>query len=134
MTTSPERQTAMSNETVAAVQDEQLFDSGDPYAPIICPMPECAGELWITHTTNKPVGRRDFAADLANPLNCYTQRWEIGCTEGHVLLLPESHGDDTEAFGQECYLCADDESAANVPVRHGDLARLRALILSGSAL
>lgn len=109
---------------------DALFPGEDPYASVCCPMPGCAGELWINYSLSAPVYYGSTAEALADTAGAYTQSWDIGCTEGHTLLLPNSHADDTERFQQECYTCAPDEGASNTAVWHDDMARLLSLLAS----
>lgn len=88
------------------------------YESAVCPMAGCDADLYITTTLNRPVFLDDTAEELRDLDGAYSQSWTIGCTEGHVVLLPVSHAGDSEIFGA----CAEDDCD------HQDLARLHALI------
>lgn len=88
------------------------------YESAVCPMTDCEADLYITITLNRPVFLDDTAEELRDLEGAYTQGWTIGCSEGHVVLLPVSHAGDSEVFGA----CEEDDCD------HRDLARLHALI------
>jgi hypothetical protein len=91
---------------------------------VTCPLPGCDGPLHITWSASRPVFRGDTAADLQDPAGAYTAGWEIGCEEGHIVLLPvkpPGAARDVELFGEPDQY---DQDYENPP----DLNRLRTLL------
>lgn len=106
--------------------------SDDKYADATCPLPGCDASLYITWRASRAVYLSDRATDLANPQNAHTRSWEVGCSQGHVLLLPPDTAVDSYTFG-ECDNCENspEPDARNAAYcSHGDLARLSALVAS----
>lgn len=97
------------------------------YEVLPCPMPDCSADLYITVTANRAVYASDTAEELSlhSLDDAHTTTWSIGCSEGHVVLLPIDHAGDYERFGSE-HEIDDDE-----PCVHDDLGRLHRL--GGSA-
>jgi len=93
------------------------------YESAACPL--CGANLYITWELCRPVFTDDTTEDLRKPEDAYTEGWQIGCEEGHVVLLPLTGGNDYERFGD-----TDDDD--EVPPEKRDLARLHALIKGGS--
>jgi hypothetical protein len=98
---------------------KQLDPTADAkgYASAACPLPECGADLYITWTASRPVFLADTAADFGDASGAYSKDWEIGCSEGHTLLIPTGSGGDSEVFG---------ESDDDIP--RDDLERLRRLL------
>lgn len=122
--------TGLRHDTVAAYDlDEPIaeLEMGDTLS---CPMDSgsCSGEVYIEWSGTMVLSPRNTAGELMDPKSAHSNYWKIGCTEGHVLLLPDDHGDDNNDFMQECYTCPPDEGASNNPVYHDDLGRLRRLL------
>jgi hypothetical protein len=121
----------------ASVAPERLDGSGPEDKPrfrsVKCPMPLCGADLYITWHSSRPVWTDDNAADLSDPRGGYTSSWEVGCTEGHVVLLPPDTAADSYTFG-ECDTCDDphnpDQTNASC-CGHGDLDRLRTIVEMG---
>lgn len=98
-----------------------------------CPMRGCEGELQIVwHIAYSPY-KADLDRDdgLAPAVDSHTQSWDVGCTEGHVLLLPGYPGcdcDDPE--GPNCPHHADDYDWSDDfrRFRRHDMERLRHLL------
>jgi len=92
-----------------------------------CPMPDCSAELYVEHRLNRPIFTDDTAEEIADLNGAYTQNWQVVCTEGHVVLLPVDHAQDTSVFGADC-------SLGDLPderCEHRDLERLQALVRQG---
>lgn len=112
-------------EATTTRRSTSVHESIDPTAEVNacarCPLPGCGSDLYISTHSSRPVFLSDTSDDLANAAP-FTSTWEIGCGEGHVLLLP-SGADDHDTFGQ----ARDDDEPGD------DLARLRRLIAQGPA-
>jgi len=100
---------------------ERIDSTAGANACARCPLPNCESDLYISTHSSRPVFLSDTSDDLANAAT-FTSTWEIGCGEGHVVLLP-SGADDHDTFGQ----ARDDDEPDD------DLARLRRLIAKGPA-
>jgi hypothetical protein len=66
-----------------------------------CPLPGCESPLFIKHTLTYSVWAEDTAAWIGDPINANTRTWQVGCEEGHVILLPVDRALDDETFGGE---------------------------------
>jgi hypothetical protein len=88
------------------------------YNDALCPMPGCDGTLYITWHATRPVFLEDTVENLRDPANAYTASWEIGCENGHIVLLPVVDRDEI-IFGE-----SDEEADPELD----DLKRLHALI------
>lgn len=95
------------------------------YESAQCPMPGCTMPLHISVSAGRPVHTDDTAEEIGfdKLSDAYTATWTIGCEDGHVVLLPQFHGDDYEQFGEPCKYTEGDD-----PCGHDDLARLRGLL------
>lgn len=91
------------------------------YQDALCPLPGCGAILYITWHMTMPVFLDSTTEDLRQWRDTYTETWEIGCEEGHTVLLPLTGSNDYERFGD-----SDDDD--EVPAEHKDLARLQALV------
>jgi hypothetical protein len=92
------------------------------YDDLTCPIQGCGEVLYITWKYTRPVFAQDTTRDLADPENAYTGGWEIGCEDGHVVLLPVNAvgaAHDMETFGGS----DDDEDRTET-----DLNRLHQLV------
>lgn len=101
-----------------------------PFIGVRCPLPECEAELHITWHASRPIFMDDTAADLSDPREGYTSTWEVGCTQGHVVLLPPDTASDSYTFGA-CDNCPESpvqDPASAAWCGHSDLDRLRRAI------
>jgi hypothetical protein len=110
------------------IPDEHLEEVRIEADTLLCPFVECEGQLVMEWAEAMALSPFTMVGALANPANAYTSNWQISCTNGHVVLLPQTHDDDNEVFGEECYTCHPDGGASNTAVYHDDLGRLRALL------
>lgn len=112
-------------EATTTRRSTSMHDPIDPTAEVNacarCPLPGCESDLYISTHSSRPVFLSDTSDDLATAAP-FTSTWEIGCGEGHVLLLPPG-ADDHDAFGQ----------ARDYDESDDDLARLRRLIAQSPA-
>lgn len=94
------------------------------YEDALCPLLGCGCILYITWKATKPVFLDDTVADLQDSDNAYSAGWEIGCEEGHIVLLPVNApgvSRDIEKFG-------DTEDDPDGDYVANDLERLHALL------
>lgn len=116
--------------------------SPDPIYDLLCPMPEC-GEVvvldWTHNTALSPEDLDRIEVDGFQPGEAHCHTWKVGCTAGHVLLIP----------GRPGCPCVDDQAGPSCPhndddydwsdesreFRRHDLDRLRAVfaVLRGGA-
>jgi hypothetical protein len=73
-----------------------------PYEPVGCPLPGCGADLYVNVTAAIPIVRSSTVADLSDPGNAVSTRWDVACTEGHVLLFPAEDTDNLR-FGVSAY-------------------------------
>jgi len=93
-----------------------------PYDSVPCPLSGCGADLYVHHSADIPILRGSSVDDLADPTAAITQTWEVGCTEGHVILLPVDDGEDSHRFGTY-----EAEEAEPVELEYDDVERLARL-------
>lgn len=106
------------------------------YTEARCPMPGCDEVLHIAWTSTRPVFLHDLfdGADLPAPDDAYTATWQVGCLNGHVILLPDLEGlrcqcGDEECNGADAGVGHDDFDGEDLRTfREVDVARLRDLL------
>lgn len=105
------------------VDPASIDDPAAQWDHLLCPLPDCVGELYLDLHETVPIYRNSTAADMVNG-NGVTRGWEVVCTEGHTLLRPlDDHAEDAD-FTDRCEGCTE----ISGDDYHNDIARLRALL------
>lgn len=104
---------------------EAIDPNAKTYDIARCPLPDCAGYLYMHwHTTNE-LYASFTSEDLAEPGG--STSWEIECEYGHKLMFPRDDTNADHTFGFcECEdYYTDDERAF---CQHNDMKKLRELL------
>lgn len=119
---------------------EQLRDGATGYTPAKCSLPglkgPCGADLHLIQTLSTPILLASTTDDLADIKGAWSETWRVECEAGHTVLVPPDSCEDSYLFGG----CRCDPEDGPVPdpeadecCGHGDMARLRAVVLAESA-
>lgn len=95
------------------------------YRTVQCPIPECEHDLHLIWTISRPIYRADIdPGRAAIPEGGDVSHWEVGCEEGHVVMVPSLLTCVCEDY------CSCDRDAGDEvrTFRASDGARLAALV------
>ena len=106
--------------TAPAPVTDVLFPDRDPLDVVLCKQPGCGEPLYMERTISYGIGASDTVHYLQQ--GEHTSSWSVGCTAGHVVLLPLDTAGDSYTFA-ECPVHDDDEHDESCD----DMARLRAV-------
>lgn len=91
-----------------------------------CPIPGCTADLAITWFDCRVLSWDDTVRELCSSINSFSSTWEIGCTNGHKILLPVDTAQDDYEFG--LCKCDPDDLEDDDNCGHGDMNRLHRVL------